>query len=76
MPVRAAGFWYAIAGVWVAAFGWMTGQVERNGGTLPAARGAGCDGWPWAGFLMAVATSGEVSALRGTLVHACGPPAT
>jgi Family of unknown function (DUF6463) len=37
MPVRAAGFWYAIAGVAIAAFGWMTGHVERNGGTLPAA---------------------------------------
>jgi hypothetical protein len=37
MPVRKAGFWYAMAGVAIAVFGWMTGHVERNGGTLPAA---------------------------------------
>jgi hypothetical protein len=37
MPVRAAGFWYAIAGVVMTAFGWMTGHAERNGGALPAA---------------------------------------
>jgi hypothetical protein len=37
MPVRAAGFWYAIAGIAVIAFGWMTGHVERTGGTLPPA---------------------------------------
>jgi hypothetical protein len=36
-PLRAAGFWYAIAGIAITAFGWMTGHVERNGGTLPAA---------------------------------------
>jgi hypothetical protein len=37
MPVRKAGFWYAMAGVAIAGFGWMTGHVERNGGPLPAA---------------------------------------
>jgi hypothetical protein len=36
IPVRKAGFWYAMAGVAIAAFGWMTGHAERNGGTLPA----------------------------------------
>jgi hypothetical protein len=36
-PLRAAGFWYAIAGIAIIAFGWMTGHVERNGGTLPPA---------------------------------------
>jgi hypothetical protein len=36
-PVRAAGFWYAIAGVAVTAFGWMTGHVERGSGRVPTA---------------------------------------
>jgi hypothetical protein len=36
-PVRTAGFWFAIAGVATAAFGWMTGHVERRGDPLPAA---------------------------------------
>jgi hypothetical protein len=45
MPVRAAGFWYAMAGVAVTAFGWLTGHVERSGGTLPAALPAALAGF-------------------------------
>ncbi len=52
MPVRAAGFWYAIAGVAIAAFGWMTGHVERNGGTLPAALPAVLAGMGTAGVTL------------------------
>jgi hypothetical protein len=37
VPVRAAGFWYAISGVAVAALGAMTGYVERRGEPLPTA---------------------------------------
>ena len=35
--VRTAGFWFAITGIATAAFGWMTGHVERRGDRLPTA---------------------------------------
>jgi hypothetical protein len=52
MPVRKAGFWYAMAGVAIAAFGWTTGHVERNGGTLPAALPAVLAGMGTAGVAL------------------------
>jgi hypothetical protein len=74
VPVRAAGFWYTVAGVAVAALGWMTGHVERRGGPLPAAlpvvlAGIGAFGValdPRSGFWVFFPLAAAGAAARGT----------
>ncbi len=40
LPLRAAGFWYAMTGVALTALGWMVSEVERDEGAAPPALSA------------------------------------